>query len=296
LKVVPTGPGKVGGGMTGAILVQQIWGDSFYHWMIECLPRLNAIEPAILSNSSVALLVPALNVFITEALGLLGIHQSRLRVLTHATYYTVSDLWLPPPGVCGLGPATRLVRGMNVWLRLGVGEAQESGSAGSHASLDNVGSGRCLVVQRHQVGGRHVENHDELFDALNLMASMCQGRWQVVSPVTGGGKMQEVARLFSEAMVVVAPHGGTLANLIFSRGSRAHAEDEQGHDRGSKTASVGTHVLELLPANRPNLCYERLCRALGMPYMGLVVPDTSHNNNMRVDVINVLVALQTLLP
>jgi len=43
--------------MVGAIVLQQIWGNSFYHWMIECLPRLASLQPHVLSNSSVALLV-----------------------------------------------------------------------------------------------------------------------------------------------------------------------------------------------------------------------------------------------
>ena len=55
--VVPSGPGPVaegnlgldaagengGSGLVGAIVLQQIWGDSFYHWVIECLPRLASL-------------------------------------------------------------------------------------------------------------------------------------------------------------------------------------------------------------------------------------------------------------
>jgi len=134
---------------------------------------------------------------------------------------------------------------------------------------------------------------------------------QVVSPVTGRGGMQEVARLFGEAIVIVAPHGGTLGNLIFSYGSSGGVDAASVDAASVDTASVdndaqstikathvlgkATHVLELLPANRPNLCYERLCRALGIVYMGLVVPDSSYNEAMRVDVLHVLLSLHTLL-
>jgi hypothetical protein len=51
------GPGRLGGEITGAIVVQQIWGDAFYHWMIECLPRLAAVPAHALHNPSIALLV-----------------------------------------------------------------------------------------------------------------------------------------------------------------------------------------------------------------------------------------------
>ena len=70
----------------------------------------------------------------------------------------------------------------------------------------------------------------------------------------------QVAHLFARALVVVAPHGGTLANLMFAAASRAREED------GVWVGQAPMRVLELLPANRPNLCYERLCRSLGTPH------------------------------
>mmetsp|Transcript_54494 Transcript_54494/g.79944 ORF Transcript_54494/g.79944 Transcript_54494/m.79944 type:complete len:224 (-) Transcript_54494:88-759(-) len=221
---------------------------------------------------------------------------------------------------------------MNTWLRhalstpphLGTGRWQSgvdsSGVDSSGvASRGSSGLGRCLLIQRQEGAERHIENHHELLNALNLMGSSpCYGRWQVVSPVTGRGGMQEVARLFGEAIVIVAPHGGTLGNLIFSSGSSGGVDKASVDAASVDTASVNndsqstikathvlenathllgkaTHVLELLPANRPNLCYERLCRALGIVYMGLVVPDSSYNEAMRVDVLHVLLSLHTLL-
>ena len=293
--VTPTGPGDLGDELVGAIVLQQVWGDSFYHWMIECLPRLASLPSQVVLNRSVAVLVPELHGFIVESLGLLGIQKARLRLLTHATYYTAQDVWLPAPGVCGLGPASLLLRRMNRVL---------------HASLRERSaeeSGECVLVRREDGHGRNIENHPELLDALNLLPSVCYGRWQVVSPVSagGGGSMMHVAQIFATARVVVAPHGGTLSNLLFSKGSPVAGDSQSARvlDRGAATAAAApdsdipmrTCVLELLPSFRPNLCYERLCRALGMPYMGMVVPDTSYSQAMRVDVLQVLMSLQQLL-
>jgi capsular polysaccharide biosynthesis protein len=122
----------------------------------------------------------------------------------------------------------------------------------------------------------------------------CYG--QVVAPVDAAASMLQVARVFSRALLVVAPHGGTLANLLFSQGSSKQAvEPGRATDEGGGWRVKQTRVLELLPANRPNLCFERLCRSLGLHYMGLVVPDTIYNQPMRVHVPRVLVALQALL-
>lgn len=122
----------------------------------------------------------------------------------------------------------------------------------------------------------------------------CYG--QVVPPVDAAVSMLQVAGLFSRALLVIAPHGGTLANLLFSKGSSTPAvESGRATDEGGAWKFGETRVLELLPANRPNLCYERLCRSLGLRYMGLVVPDTTYDQPMRVHVPRVLVALQALL-
>lgn len=163
--------------------------------------------------------------------------------------------------------------------------------------------GLCVLVQRDAGGGRSIENHQELLDALNGMPSVCYRRWQVVSPVAGGGgeSMRRVAQIFAAAKVIVAPHGGTLSNLLFSVGIPM-AGDSEGIGAPNSPAPARampfpskTHVLELMPACRPNLCYERLCRALGMPYLGMVVPDSSYTQAMHVDVVRVLMSLQRLL-
>jgi hypothetical protein len=111
--VTPSSGGELGGGLTGAIVVQQIWGDTFYHWIIECLTRLAAFPPRILRDAGVGVLVPALNEWTLFTLQLLGIPPARLRPLSHSTYYFARDVYLPAAGVCGLGPPTLLLRRMN---------------------------------------------------------------------------------------------------------------------------------------------------------------------------------------
>jgi hypothetical protein len=91
-------------------------------------------------------------------------HWRRVNLLQH--------LFCGDAGVCGLGPATRLLRRMNSLLRFELvrRESQEENE-------ENVR--KCLVVQRKDGGGREVTNHDELLRALNLLPSSCAGRWQV---------------------------------------------------------------------------------------------------------------------
>ena len=128
-------------------------------------------------NSSVAVLVPATNDMIRQSLSLLNVEPSRLRPLTHSTYYTAQDVWLPPPGVCGIGPASLLLRRMSGLLRGGLLRDAGVGGMGKvgHEELS------CVLVRRKAGGGREIENHDELESALNLMPSFCKGRWRTVT-------------------------------------------------------------------------------------------------------------------
>ena len=60
-----------------------------------------------------------------------------------------------------------------------------------------------MLVQRKRGGGREIENHQEVLDALRLFPFSCRGTWTVVSPISirggggGGGQasMQEVAKV-----------------------------------------------------------------------------------------------------
>ena len=84
----------------------------------------------------------------------------------------LQHLFCGDAGVCGLGPATRLLRRMNSLLRFELVRRE------SHEeNEENVR--KCLVVQRKDGGGREVTNHDELLRALHLLPSSCAGRWQV---------------------------------------------------------------------------------------------------------------------
>jgi hypothetical protein len=97
-------------------------------------------------------------------------HSGRILSL-FAPLFTCSLVFCVDSGVCGLGPATLLLRRMNGMLR--------NGLSGNNPEPMDAGKS-CVLVQRKDGGGREIENHDDLLDALNLMHSVCHGRWQVV--------------------------------------------------------------------------------------------------------------------
>jgi hypothetical protein len=55
-----------------------------------------------------------------------------------------------------------------------------------------------------------------------------------------------------------------LGILTGGGGDEGGGGEESGRVKKKGKRIILTHVLELLPANRPNLFYERLCRSLGV--------------------------------
>lgn len=124
-----------------------------------------------------------------------------------------------------------------------------------------------LVLRK--AGQRHITNSEDVLRALEGDEGLaCNRGWRTLGDLGDNG-LATGASAFSEAGLIVAPHGGTLANMLFvGNGGRAA-------------------VLEVLPEFRPNLCYERLARVLGIRYMGLVVQGAYLNKpfELRIDVL-----------
>jgi len=179
-----------------------------------------------------------------------------VRTLGHTAVYFAERVYLPEPGRCGFGPKISAQRRVSYWL-------SQNSTLGSQEWV-------CLVVKRSN-GARSLTNHDALLLALTAIELPCL--WAVLEPVdiNTPGSMQHAASLFRKARLIIAPHGGSLANLLFS--------------------PQGATLLELLPQFRPNLCYERLCRALGIQYVGLVSPDSSMHRSWSIHIPSVLKAV-----
>ncbi|EKX34960.1 hypothetical protein GUITHDRAFT_118891 [Guillardia theta CCMP2712] len=251
----------------GTLLVlSQIWGENFYHWMVECLPRVSFLPSHLLLSPDLVIAVPALNPFVVATLRLLGVEKEKLLPFAHQHVYHARAVLLPSSGVCGIGPPPRILRRTSRALRKGLDAIEAAREAGEAA-----GAGRaCVLVQRSANNGRNILNHDEVLLALKrTFKDVCD--WRVMKPLWGGDKelgMLAAASLFRHASLIVAPHGGSLANLMF--------------------ASPHACLVEILPAFRPNLCYERLSRALGLRYFGLVVPGSFSQLPMQVDLLLLL--------
>lgn len=244
----------------GAIALLGGQRGGYWHWWIDILPRVWLLElhqilvlpePKV---DAVRLAAPASAFeFQRESLELLGVTE-RLELLE--------------PGLTRFDSVT-FTRGLT-----GGGSRYPSRKLGEYARwlrgrlapdvADQGGEGRRLFVSRRTAASRRVANEAEIESVL------AEHGFEVVDPA--GMSIAEQVALFSQASIVVGPHGAGLTNLLFS--------------------APGTEVVEIFaaPAAQGVSNYRVLASHLGMPYSRLLaapVPTESrygaHHYDMEVD-------------
>lgn len=216
----------------------------YYHWLADVLPRLMALEQ--LANDDLLVVVnDPLTSWQDQSLDLLGITPER-RIPLGERYLEPDVVVLPSfPGDPGPHPAACR------WLRERfLGEPRP------------VATRRRLYVTRRLARFRRVTNEAQLAGVLGEFG------FEIVEAERLG--FAEQVRLFSEAEVVVGPHGGGMANVVF--------------------APEDCRVLEFFQPSYVLLSTYKISANLGQPYWYLLVErdrsnpaDSDNGAHMRVD-------------
>lgn len=170
-----------------------LWGN-YYHWTIECLPRLAGIERyREVTGKEPTIIVPEdPSSWMLESLELLGYDDYRLyRLEDHCT---VNRLIVPTHP----GPTPVECE----WLRDTMHTAVDGSS-----TIDETADHR-IYISRRNATRRRVKNEAEVVETLRYhgFKSYALEELSVADQVT----------LFSNAEIVVSPHGAGLANIVYS--------------------------------------------------------------------------------
>jgi capsular polysaccharide biosynthesis protein len=213
-------------GLSGAVLFANFAGGSnYYHWMVETLPALRAVLEGS-SRQYSAILLPRADGFHRETLDALGLGGVRLIAVQSLDVYRAESLVVPRFN-SGWAPH----QWTGTWLR--------SMILSSRGQLPDFPSRkRRLYISRNDAVGRRVVNE---FDLRKFLIGL---GFEVV--LLSGLKVADQAKLFSEAEIVVGPHGAGMTNLLF--------------------CEPGTLVVEAFPDRWTSLCYMMLSQALGLRY------------------------------
>lgn len=207
-----------------AVLSVSFAGTNYYHWLLDLLPRLALIERGGESLDSIDYFVvnDRASRFQRETLDHLGIPKDKI-IESHWHPHIQATELIVPSFPCDTG---HFARWQVDWLQ------QKFGTRNPAKPF------RRLYLNRRKVSYRKVENESDIETFLE------QHGFESIDP--GNYSIQEQVRLFSEAEILIAPHGAALANIVFCQ--------------------PGTKVVELLHPRAVNLMFWTLSETIGLSY------------------------------
>ena len=112
-----------------------------------------------------------------------------------------------------------------------------------------------ILIRRSETY-RNIVNHDDVLEMLRRVHPGIE--WRVFTAET----IPTTAEWFSQAKIIVAPHGAGLTNMLFS--------------------PVGIPIVEFMPSSNPNMCYWHLSEMLRHSYH--MIPCREVGKNLWVDI------------
>ena len=200
------------------------YAQSYYHWMFDLLPRLDLLSRSGLEFDR--LIAPDSLAYQRETLEAAGVPAEGRVSYSDDTYLHLDRLLFPSvPGTPGQSPPAvcEFLRGL------------------FRAEITGQHQTRRLYLSRADTNRRKLANEDAIIAALEPFG--------FDSVTMTGRSVSEQARLFAQAEVIVAPHGGALTNLVFCQ--------------------PATKVIELFPPGYTPVCFWTIADAVGLDYRPL---------------------------
>ena len=215
-------------------VISQFWGGGFFHNMCEDLPRLAPYIEFLQRHSEIRVHVLSKAVHVAaNVLRLLGIDPSRL--VTGVCRAKV--VYLPQSSPCGY-PSIHTTQLLSHVYRKIIKERFPEAALQRNS---------IVVIRRSR--GRKFKEAAEIEALVESIAQENGFRFELF-PDFPLPSLEQSLQIFNRAVIVVAPHGAGLSNILFSE--------------------PGTVVIEGV-CNSPhvNLCYQALAYKLGHKHYGL---------------------------
>ena len=195
------------------------WGLVYYHWVLDILPRLLFAERFDRLRGVPLIVQRGITQTQRESLQILGIPPDRI-IEFNGHHWQVEQLYYIHPGLSGC-PTPLQVQ----WLR-------------ERFAPHPLTRSRRLYISREDAGSRRIINEAA------LVKELVPYGFEVVT--LSGMSFADQCRLFSEAEIVVGPHGAGFANAVF--------------------AQPGTTLIELFSPSHIYPCFWALANACGHKY------------------------------
>ncbi|CAM9189656.1 unnamed protein product, partial [Ectocarpus sp. 8 AP-2014] len=187
-------------------VITQHWGDAYFHFLSECLPRVTLMLDVLLANPEIKIAVHAppptwsdRKHYTSEFMALLGIQEERLIFVDTEIH---ADLAILPESTACEKPNTAMVN----MLRSALLKGMYPSSAGVPPPVTRPPT---LVLVRQKEGG--LRNHDQIRKSLQTKFP----NYDVVESFSDGPALQQL-HTFAVASLIVAPHTTGLSAMIVS--------------------------------------------------------------------------------
>jgi hypothetical protein len=235
-------------------IISSLMPDNYYHWMFDILPRFEIVQKSGLMPDYYV--VNTTTQFQKDSLNVLNIPPHRILNPTRNTHIEADELMIPSL----IGPVYSMTPQLLACKFLRSTFLQKIKTRKPH---------RALYITRTDASNRHVINEAEIRE------EVLDHGFEVIS-LSNVPLLQQV-ELFSEAKIVVGPHGAGFTNAVFCQ--------------------PGCVLIEFMPEGWKIDCFERLARLVGMEYYSIVgmESDTSNGHVSNNDHIVERAALRRLL-
>jgi len=233
-----------------AVLLYNQWNRGYFHWTVETLTRLEGVEAYRERTGEKPKLIvgPEPTRFQLESLALLGYDRDDL--IEWDAHYGKVDRLIVPSVRRELNPGeTSPVA--HWWLHERMCKA-----ADEEAAIETTDVSNRVYISREDADYRQILNEDEVLDVLES--------YGFEKYVLSDRSMAEDISLFSQADVIVAPHGAGLTNVLYSDNAT---------------------VIELFRSNYVQPVYYVLSSQLGLDYRYLLCDYEGTDITVDVDTL-----------
>lgn len=162
---------------------------NYYHWMVDYFPRLSVFDA---TNDLRLLLNADLTSFQRECLARIGIAEERLLPVPMPSIVDCAEVVAP----LAASDRQRLQPSAARWLR------------DAFLAPSTTCSGKRIYVSRRDASLRRLVNEDE------LVVELKKFDFELIIP--GQMTVENQARTFADAAVIIGPHGSGLTNMVFA--------------------------------------------------------------------------------
>lgn len=236
------------------LIISEYWGEGFFHFFLENLPRLVGVLDLIQKDESIKIHVAAKNSMTQKILSSFGINPNRL--VHHIV--TASQIIFPEPILCG-SPTIVHVLALRKLIFKFMDEC--------NIPIQKTKEKRITIINRKGVD-RELINHNDLIKALEKEFN--PKNYEIIdfkpSKMKKCGIMYDLG-IFKNSDVVIAPHGAGLSNMI--------------------ACKPNTIVIEI-QTKEFNFCYLSLALKLNLQYAYFLDKYANQTSFITADIENIV--------